>query len=117
MRQFQSQNRLKADGLLNEPPLTMLLSAQAAQLNGDDGAATGYFEAMLERKETEFLGLRGLLNHALKRDDRVKALTDTLPRTGPNRDGIELIAALLLGWGHRNAASITYAPHGPKSPQ
>ncbi len=65
----------KADGLLNEPPLTMLLSAQAAQLNGDDGAATRYFEAMLERKETEFLGLRGLLNHALKRDDRVKALT------------------------------------------
>ena len=65
----------KADMLLDEPPLTMLLSAQAAQLTGDEQAATRYFEAMLERRETEFLGLRGLINQALKRDDRVKALS------------------------------------------
>lgn len=64
----------KADMLLDEPPLTMLLSAQAAQLTGDEQAATRYFEAMLDRRETEFLGLRGLINQALKRDDRVKAL-------------------------------------------
>ena len=65
----------KADALLDDPPLTMLLSAQAAQLTGDDQAATRYFEAMLERRETEFLGLRGLINQALKSDDRVKALS------------------------------------------
>ena len=65
----------KADMLLDEPPLTMLLSAQAAQLTGDEQAATRYFEAMLERRETEFLGLRGLINQALKRDDRVRALS------------------------------------------
>ena len=64
----------KADALLDDPPLTMLLSAQAAQLTGDEQAATRYFEAMLERRETEFLGLRGLINQAMKRDDRVKAL-------------------------------------------
>lgn len=65
----------KADGLLDEPPLTMLLSAQAAQLSGNDKAARHYFEAMLERPETAFLGLRGLLNQALRSGDRVEALT------------------------------------------
>lgn len=63
----------KADVLLNEPPLTLLLSAQAAQLNGDEQAARKYFEAMLERPETEFLGLRGLLTQALKAGDTGKA--------------------------------------------
>ena len=46
----------RADGLLNDPPLTMLLAAQTAQLAGDGKAARRYFEAMRERKETEFLG-------------------------------------------------------------
>ena len=64
----------KADVLLNEPPLTMLLSAQAAQLNGDEAAAERYFDAMLENPETRFLGLRGLLNQALKRGDDEAAL-------------------------------------------
>src|SRR5438874_6509779 len=48
----------RADVLLADPPLTLLLSAQAAQLNGDEGAAKRFFTAMLERRETEFLGLR-----------------------------------------------------------
>ncbi len=65
----------KADGLLNEPPLTMLLSAQAAQLQGDERAAKEYFTAMLERPETAFLGMRGLLTQAIKSGDRVEALT------------------------------------------
>ncbi|MEK9660717.1 MAG: heme biosynthesis HemY N-terminal domain-containing protein [Alphaproteobacteria bacterium] len=64
----------KADGLLNEPPLTLLLSAQAAQLSGDTEAAKRDFEAMLERPETEFLGLRGLIVQALKDGDRDGAL-------------------------------------------
>ena len=34
--------------------------AQAAQLEGDEKSATGYFERMLEAPETAFLGLRGL---------------------------------------------------------
>jgi HemY protein len=64
----------RADGLLHNPPLTRLLQAQAAQLSGDDSAAKTYFEAMLERPETEFLGLRGLLTQALRDDDPVRAL-------------------------------------------
>lgn len=64
----------KADKLLNEPPLTMLLSAQAAQLNGDEEAARRYFTAMLEQPETEFLGLRGLITQALRAGDEQQAL-------------------------------------------
>lgn len=77
----------KADSLLAEPPLTMLLSAQAAQLNGDEQAATRYFNAMLENPETRFLGLRGLLRQA-ERDgdwpaalDYAKQAYDLRPRT------------------------------------
>lgn len=64
----------RAEVLLNEPPLTMLLSAQAAQLGGDEKAAEEFFKAMADRPETEFLGLRGLLSQALNRQDKDRAL-------------------------------------------
>jgi len=64
----------RADALLADPPLTLLLSAQAAQLGGDETAAKRFFTAMLERPETEFLGLRGLLNQALRAGDQGTAL-------------------------------------------
>ena len=63
-----------AHGLLPEPPLTLLLAAQAAQLNGDETAAGRYFTAMLKNPEIAFLGMRGLLNQALARGDRAEAL-------------------------------------------
>lgn len=64
----------KADELLEDPPITLLLSAQAAQLNGDEKAAEKYFNAMLEKPETRFLGLRGLLMQALREGDSQRAL-------------------------------------------
>ncbi len=64
----------RADVLLNEPPLTMLLSAQAAQLNGDEAAAARYFNNMLDRPEPAFLGVRGLLIQAQRNNDRRAAL-------------------------------------------
>ena len=63
-----------AQVLLNEPPLTMLLSAQTAQLNGDEMAATRFFQAMTQQCDTEFLGVRGLLSQALARGDDDAAL-------------------------------------------
>ncbi len=64
----------KADGLLNEPPLTMLLSAQAAQLEGDEDAARRYFEEMLKKPDMAFLGVRGLLMQAVRQDNKAEAL-------------------------------------------
>ena len=63
----------RADAMLDRPPLTLLLSAQAAQLDGDVKTANETFEAMLERPETEFLGLRGLMVEALRRGDDAAA--------------------------------------------
>ncbi len=60
--------------MLKDPPLTLLLAAQTAQLGGDEDAARRYFTAMLERPETAFLGIRGLLMQALKGGDRAEAL-------------------------------------------
>jgi HemY protein len=64
----------QAEDLLQAPPLTRLLSAQAVQLDGDDTAARHYFEEMLDSKDTEFLALRGLLTSALREGDRTAAL-------------------------------------------
>ncbi|MBM3630060.1 MAG: heme biosynthesis protein HemY, partial [Alphaproteobacteria bacterium] len=65
----------RADALLDEPPLTMLLAAQAAQLVGDEEEARRHFERMLAKPETEFLGLRGLISQALKSGDEAAALS------------------------------------------
>jgi HemY protein len=50
-------------------PLTLLLSAQSAQMAGDRGAAERAFRAMAERDDTKLLGLRGLYIEAQRRDD------------------------------------------------
>lgn len=63
----------KADQLLGHPPLTMLLVAQAAQLDGDREAARAQFTEMLDHPETEFLGLRGLMVEALRQGDEAAA--------------------------------------------
>ncbi len=64
----------KAEQLLSEPALTMLLSAQAAQLNGDTEGARKAFNAMLEDDQMAFLGLRGLIAQSLRDGDQVRAL-------------------------------------------
>lgn len=64
-----------AHDLLGEPPLTLLLAAQAAQLAGDENSAERYFAHLTQAPETALLGLRGLTTGALKRGDEHAALT------------------------------------------
>lgn len=64
----------RADKLLEDRSLTGLLTAQAAELSGDETEAERRFTTMVERSETAFLGLKGLLALALKRGDRIAAL-------------------------------------------
>jgi HemY protein len=64
----------RAEKLLQQAPATLLLSAQTAQLEGDEGTARVKFQEMLKHNETEILGLRGLLAQAIKDDDRETAL-------------------------------------------
>ena len=67
------QSRRSTD-LLTQAPLTKLLQAQSAQLNGDNQAATKYFEDMRGNPEVSFLGIRGLMTQALRDGDSERAL-------------------------------------------
>ena len=67
------RNARLASRNLEEPGVTRLLTAQAAQLAGDEETAQAAFSAMLEAPETEFLGLRGLYLQAMSRGDRKEA--------------------------------------------
>ena len=69
----KSLNR-RAEKLLDHTPTTLLLSAQTAQLEGDETTARLKFQEMLKHQETEFLGLRGLLAQAIKEHDTAAAL-------------------------------------------
>ena len=64
----------KAEKLLAEPALTLLLSAQAAQLTDDREGAKRAFNAMLDDEQMAFLGLRGLIGQALRDGDQAQAL-------------------------------------------
>ena len=55
-------------------PLTLLLHAQSAQLDGDRAGARAAFTAMAEREDTRLLGLRGLFIEAQRADDALAAV-------------------------------------------
>src|SRR6266436_5302838 len=55
-------------------PLTLLLSAQTAQLSGDREAAVATFQEMADRDDTRVLGLHGLFVEAQRRHDHTAAL-------------------------------------------
>ena len=64
----------RASELLGRPPGALLIGAQAAQLEGRPDQAKAFYAAMLQAKETELLGLRGLLALAEQQGDRAQAI-------------------------------------------
>lgn len=89
----------QAEKLLGARPLALLLTAQSAQLAGDEAAAGAGFEAMLEQAETELIGIRGLLAQAHRAGDRGRALelAERAAKLNPNapwlvRTSFELLA-------------------------
>lgn len=65
----------RALALVGEPPLALLLAAQSAALDGDDEQAQRFYTQMLQSKEMEFLGLRGLYMAAMRRSDNEQAIS------------------------------------------
>ncbi len=63
----------KAEDLVDEPRLAMLLQARAAEVGGDVAAAERAYSGMLQHEDTEVLGRKGLMAAALKRGDRTAA--------------------------------------------
>lgn len=64
----------QASRLLPEAPLSLLLSAQAAQADGDRPLAQQLYTAMLERPALALAGMRGLLSQAVESGDHRTAL-------------------------------------------
>jgi HemY protein len=62
---YAAESRYYAQG----DALTLLLTAQTAQLTGDDMGARAAFEAMLAKPKMRVLGYRGLFNEARRRGD------------------------------------------------
>jgi HemY protein len=66
-------------------PMTLLLAAEAATQEGDTAAARAAYTALLDRPDTEFLGLRGLIGQALRAgdDDAARHLAERARRLRP----------------------------------
>jgi HemY protein len=82
----------EAKRLAPTEPLSLLLSAQHAQLSGDRAAAEGAFHAMASRADTKALGLHGLFVEARRRGDHASAhaFAEEAARENPS-----------LGWAGR----------------
>lgn len=106
-----------AERNLEDSALTRLLSAQAAQLAGDEAAATQSFAAMLEAPDTEFVGLRGLYLQAMRAGEKEAAKThaERAFRLRPNAAwAFESVFSLGLdagAWGETRAALKAAARH------
>jgi HemY protein len=63
----------KARRYLGDTPQTLLLSAYAGSIAGEEAEATEAFEKLAARKDAAFLGLRGLLGQAIAAGDWARA--------------------------------------------
>lgn len=95
---------------LPEEPVTQLLSAQSAQMDGKSDKARTAFEAMLEKPDTKVLGLRGLYieAEATGESEAARHFVEEAVRTQP---GLEWSGRALLNMqateGDWNAALIS----------
>lgn len=64
----------KAERLLSRPGLTRLVMAQAAEASGDTGLARTYYKQLASEPDTAFVGTKGLLAEALRKDETDRAL-------------------------------------------
>jgi HemY protein len=97
---------------LPREPLTALLRAQAAQLKGDPASARRAFEAMLDRPETQPLGVRGLFLEAKRGNDEdaARALAEQAVRQDPKLAwGVNALFDIQARAGDWNGALNTLA--------
>lgn len=64
----------RADKYLNKPQLTNLLTAQAAEMNGDSRKAEETYKKLLKDDSTRFVGVRGIMKQKLSEGDTETAL-------------------------------------------
>ena len=93
MAKRSAKNSLK---YLPEEPVTQLLTAQAAQMEGKTDKAREAFEIMLEKPETKLLGLRGLYVEAEETGES-EAARHFVEEAVSARPGVEWSGKALLG--------------------
>ena len=64
----------KAERYLHKPEVTALLTAQAAEMSGDQRKAEEVYKSLITRDETRFVGIRGLMKQKLAKGDTDTAL-------------------------------------------
>lgn len=67
------RHAMQARRTLPNEPMTQMLRAQAAELQGDTAQASRIYESMLAASDTELMGLRGLYLLALQQSELVAA--------------------------------------------
>jgi len=86
---------IEAEKHLKGAPMTLLLSAQAAELYQDGRAAKIYYDRMIEKPETELMGLRGLIALAKAENDLQDAIA-LATRADTFKPGTEWVLKELL---------------------
>ncbi len=64
----------KAEKYLARPELTLLISAQAAEMSGETSKAQGFYRQLLADDRTRFVGVQGILKQKLAEGDTETAL-------------------------------------------
>ncbi|MFV0474635.1 MAG: heme biosynthesis protein HemY [Pikeienuella sp.] len=64
----------KAERLLDRPVLTRLVVAQTAEAAGQIGLAKDYYKQLAAEPRTAYVGVKGLLDQAIRKGDKTKAL-------------------------------------------
>ncbi|NNE52031.1 MAG: heme biosynthesis protein HemY [Sulfitobacter sp.] len=64
----------KAGRYLNKPDVTNLLTAQAAEMAGDQRQAEETYRKLVEKEQTRFVGVRGIMKQKLAQGDTETAL-------------------------------------------
>lgn len=91
------QHTQKAQKLLGQTPLTLLLQAQIARSNGDDEKTHALLTQMLDHKETEYLAARSLSDNASRQHllSSALAMAQRAQKVNP-RDGASAQAVISL---------------------
>jgi HemY protein len=107
----------RARKLVGDSPHLLLLTAEAARMQGDDAAAHEAFEALAEREDAKFLGLRGLLREAEAKGDwdEARRIAAEAQQAEPQADWLKAersdVALRLRDW--REALTLA----GPEAPR
>lgn len=65
----------RAERYLDQPQLTTLLTAQAAEMTGDKRKAEDSYRKLIQNDQTKFVGVRGIMKQKLAAGDTAMAMT------------------------------------------